>query len=566
MSRVLFPTVSASEFHALVDSMSSDKPLNTHNLLQVMVDILREEWICNFLFTNEPLHISHFNSPALANVAITCDLRVTRVDVRSMNSYPPTAAIESHKFYARYLFVPCFTVQDTTVGVGVMESLDAVNDPQRGDDIELESRFHNMRFVRDSRRRSILAVLDSPNEEYILVHYSRTDSRSCPYTLAVKFRRRQLLAITRERRYQLNAGALEASFSQYIHSSQLRSCPKCSAPPASGCPCYLNTMRSPLHPFDVNSFKFSVAQDFGSYQGLTNTVTKTANGQVRNVCFGTHSSFQGIFDPSSVQRMSTWALSQQASRTIERPKPSIQFTMSGEIASEIGSGRQEFCVGGDFYAGQTVTGEEIHETLLGQVDDSSLQPVDQILPGIHTEHGGNQGAFAGIPMTQVEHTDGNGEEGIDLGNRQRSFPTTPCSLESGRRPRMTEEQYREDVTELFGQGEGMEICTKNATEENGMEIEKEQCPSSSGTSGLEEVQSSRYGNCSQARSIARELQAARRRLQNRASAHRSNMKKKAFIHDMKQKLKTSKDRVESLREQEMKLRLENLRLRKEVEK
>lgn len=567
MSRVLFPTVSASEFHALIDSMSSDKPLNTLNLLQVMVDVFREEWICNFLFTNEPLHISHLNSPALANVAITCDLRVTRVNVSNMNPYQPTDAIESHKFYARYLFVSCFTVQDTTVGVGVMESFEAVNTTQQGDNMERASLFHNMRFVRDSRRRSILAVMDSPDEEHILVHYSTTDSHSCPYTIAAKFHRRELLAISRERRYPLNAETLQASLIQYIHTSQLRSCPKCNAPPASGCPCYHNTMRSPIHPFDANSFKLSIMQDFGTYQGLTNAVMKTTNRQVRNVCFRTHSSFQGIFDPPSVHKMTTWALSQHTNRVIERPKPFVEATMSEKRAPEFGSGRMEYCCSGDLYAGQTVTGEEIDERQLGQVDDSSPQPVDQLFRAIQAEHGGNQGTFAGIPMPQVEHADGNVANVTDLGNRERSFPTTPRSLESGRRARMIEEQCIEDATEIFGQEEIEGFYTKNATEENDLEIQKEQCLSSSGSpSENEEVQTSKYGNCSQARSIAKELQAARRRLQNRASAHRSNMKKKAFINEMKQKLKQSKDKIESLREQEMKLRLENLQLRKEVEK
>lgn len=570
MSRVSIPSTFASEFHDIVGSMSGGKPLipNTVNLLQILVDVFQKGWICNFLFTNEPVHIPHLNSPALAHSALTCDLRVTDVNVTGTHPSSPANAIDSHRFCARYLFVPCFSVEDITTGVGVMESYET---KITGGEADSPSLFHNMRFVRDSRRRFMLAVMDSPDEDVVLMHYSATDSRLCPYTLAIKFRRRELFAVAREGLYQLNLQTLQASLIQYRHTSHLRSCPKCSAPPASGCICYYDTMHLPRHPFDTENFKLSISQDFGSYQGLTNKVVSQANGPVSHVFFGAHSSFQPVLDPDSVHRMTRWALGQHARSFMEGPRAPLQFPMRGTKEADEGETQTMEVIGGpSFGIGHPDPGEEIHEQMSHQRRDTSVRSAEQGVTSHPMDTGDNSLHFGHIPIIPVENAPRDSGQGPDMNYLEQPFPVAQSSPDSNKRPATSDKQYREEIAEIFAQKEGQlnHYTTFAADEdEQDIDIQKDVCLSSSGSfSAADEVQGSKYESCSPARSIAKELQAARRRLQNRASAHRSNMKKKAFINDMKEKLRISKERIETLREREMTLRLENLKLRKDVDK
>ncbi|CDF37926.1 unnamed protein product [Chondrus crispus] len=559
MSRVVNQSSLASQFHDLADSMSNGKPLipTAAFLLANLLDFFNKQWICNFLFTKEPINLVYLESPGLAQSALTLDLSIA--STAEVEQPLSADSVDKTLFCARYLMIPCFAAESLTLGVGVLDP----SKRDRAGQASPAAQFRNMRFVRDSKRRRTLAVMDSPEDDSIFMQYFSMDSSSCPYTLSISFRRSKFFSVAEEGLHQVNIRSLEASYIKYSHTSHLRPCINCGAPPASGCTCYSDGMQNPRHPFDTENFKLSFAHDFGEYHGLMSNVAKRSNQEVSHSFCGVRSLFQEAVDTAHMNRMSRWGMRTRLGN--DTPRASVQPRFQRlDIRSDVQAVLYPDMDGHNFAHGQRVSGNENSSNRPDDDCDTVAQPTSHLPIPPSRDTGIDLHGLEAIPLLSLSQS-----PCADDGSAGKEFLPTATSVIHGNlhespREMRTEAQPQNRLKHTIQQNGELSFQAINSPERQGLQEGMEMCLSSSGSLSPKDEHSP-TSNFSQSRSIAKELQAARRRLQNRASAHRSNMKKKAFINDMKEKLRESKDRIEVLRDKEMKLRLENLRLRKEVE-
>lgn len=254
------PPLNVDTFEA---SIAQDTQLvsDVTTLLNTLLEVCNQQWISDFLFTKEPVHIPRLTSRSLLNSAFTCDLRITRASFSRLQPDPTAQYAESHRFHARDLFVLSFNVDHTTVGVGVVESMETLDNTQLPKSLTTLTLFRNLRFVQNAKERWLLALMDSPDDDRILMHNcdSRWGEATRPNTFTAVFTRSKLLASVQNGNGCVTVEKLVSSMLGFMYTSQLRSCPMCGARPGTDCKCYALSLPPPANTsFDSQIFKNSM--------------------------------------------------------------------------------------------------------------------------------------------------------------------------------------------------------------------------------------------------------------------------------------------------------------------
>lgn len=459
---------------------------------------------------------------------------------------------EKHQTNARYLFVPVFNLGNLTVGVGVLESIGTVLPRNR--DLTFSVRF-DMRFVQDSSKRRLVAVYDSPEDESVLLHMSET-ATSEPCTVTAMFSRAELRAIIHGKYGTPTSENLQVALQSFSHTSQNRSCTACSGMPGASCTCYVPPLPAPAHPYDMQHVKASLFQDVGAHMGVTRKIVFASGVPIRHLALGAHSVVEYLFDPKSVQELTEWSLRKSARSRREDPLQSLSLMGHREGTVSVGERQTRL---------QVVRAAEQSGTV--SPEPGSL---------IDFRMGTNGRSPSDVVVTQ----------GLEVSSLETSFQSF--------------EQGTGDPGTIIRQGTVHCTATRNSEEveasvlgieENKNDTTQVQKTIKQGIPSLHEVApqpalarrqetitscktptvASQAHNSLQAdgqqdvRLIMYKMKAEERKIRNRESAHRSNLKKKKKREEIRSELTDAQEKVNELREVEVTLRQENLRLRAAVE-
>lgn len=534
-------------------------------LLNTLLEICNQRWISEFLFTNEPVHILHLTSRSLRDTAFTCDLCITRAGFMRLQPDPTAQYTESHRFHARYLLVPSFTVNYTTVGVGVLESFETLDDSQLRKGLATLTLLRNMRFVQNARERWLVALVDSPNEDRILMHNSdsRWSPTSRPHTFTAMFSRSKLLASVQNGDAHVTVQKLLWALLGFMHTSQIRNCPYCGARSGISCMCYTLSLPPPANvSFDSQMFKNSMAYEADDYQGITNKVLFAKGRQVRHVKLGAYSSFRCVYDASSVARLSRWALTKYARVMKEDPRQSLLLSNFERDGSERSGNQLELQTGNDGNQGEVCFSKEVPAPLLDLLADVAMQnPLGLIVTHGNMNYGMelpylSEGKNAAAHDDEIEDFPTGIVQGISTsksdGDQNGNVEWWDRQWKDGAARAM--EAFAKEVLSTSVETSTPSLHamekTPSADKEQTVELGYAPSPSSDAQRGV--------------RDLVRQIRVEERRERNRESARRSNLRAKLKLEGMKKELQSSRDRVDELRSKWMELNDENLRLQKSV--
>ncbi|CDF36128.1 unnamed protein product [Chondrus crispus] len=548
-----------------------------------MVDRFCDPLICDFLFADEPLHIQPLTSPDFARACFVSELLCTRV------ASAPTLPLSNphawgfdnrrQKTAGNYLFSHRMTLNQLTLGVGVLEVTETMENAAEPDPEQAVTICHDLRFMYDSVKRQILVVMDVPETEHVIIQTAESDSAIEGYIFLATFRRRELRDLIRNRRAELSISTLMKELIGSVHTSRMRSCPTCGGGPASACTCYarLAATRRAKHLFDPDLFKFSIIQDFGDYFGVTSKVLYDRGKRMSRSKLGAQLSLRANYDPDVAERLRNWSLTKFARGQHEWPNPSLRLTGGSRRQSQYDDAVVMYGEDGDRELLKERSPIEQLEPLLDQLstlhieDDDDDEDEDDgggdvaVTEANLTEPGGEQYSHLLLsePVAYDVASPVNSQVTSQMTNggaplRGMTMSPSMTTENSSTAPDWFQLQSSSDMLPAAGP-DAQTVSSAFEAESLVVPLPSQQVPAP-----VAAVQSFSPGTTRTQVSILQDLQAARRRVRNRASANRSNQRKRAIRDKVAADLKNMKDRCEELRKEEVRLRAENMELRKSL--
>lgn len=296
-------------------------------------------------------------------------------------------------------------------------------------------------------------------------------------------------------------------------------------------------------------------QDVGAHLGVTNKLVYADGVPIRRVALGAHSAVRDLYDADSVQNLTAWSLRKHASARQEDPMHSLVL-MSPEDAMLLGADRRK----------RLPIGSGAGQYGVGSADPGSL--IDLMVGGNNAGSAPDFAVTSGVEVSSLETSvqsvdvstkDVNAVVTQDTGHSSVTRSSEECYT-SERRPAVHEDNEPTHVSKRARHGAGVvrEIALQPALAPR-RETMTSDTTAGIGSYGGEGVEGA---GPQDVREIMQKMKAEERKIRNRESAHRSNLKKKKKREEIRVELDEAQDKVHELREKEIGLRQENLRLRR----
>lgn len=245
----------------------------------------RAPWFRDFLFADAPAaDVAMLTAPTALAAACYAQVRETSVELSGAHSGALDSAVT-----VQWALIPAFCAGDVTAGVAVttvQQRSAHARSPQ--------NQSAHGRFFRDERSGEVLLYRHESNSEASIVHMSLSGSTA------------------RDRVYLRFRGALHsapptaANVAYACATSEHRFCPRCSAPPASGCACTLHG-HTPAHPLDFADCR-TMSNHCGEFSGrAVASIMRGAPGP-SSAHMLTRAVVTGGKDGASVAALAAWAV------------------------------------------------------------------------------------------------------------------------------------------------------------------------------------------------------------------------------------------------------------------
>lgn len=537
----------------LVSKTTPQVPKTSH-LLEKIFELCRTDWIANFLFTEDPIHLTLLTSASLFNTSFVSEIATTRVESPTSQPDPYSTFDKSHHTYSRLLIMPTFTAGHLTVGVGVMDFLNTAELLSLHTNQGSPS-CYNYRFVRDAKQRKFLHVLDMPKEDIISVYSSVQESSTFCHSAIVQFRRSDMLRSIHDAKTSLIPSATSALLA-VIEENYYRTCPVCGRHHAAKCGCSLTNI-PPAHPFDFHRFKAELRKDFGTFEGLARRSQSFSSGGKATTSFGARVCLQVIDDNALKQRLRAWSICRHLNIFGEDPRQSFSLRPSEEQASV--PVETDCVIDNLFSASNSIFGAGHCENVQGAASDNFQNSTDHPI-----FMDGPQGMeVVEMPSTLAAET--SPAEAVYNRGNIKGFLNDYSALSGDREHVDCDDWWNHFNVAVVP--DATDTCIPPP------QISPEDLASNvpSGFPGNFKNAADPAALIQQSATTVKDVDSValerRRKLEarkerNRASARRSNNKNKELRAAMRKELKVLVDKIEVLREHELKLRHENLALRK----
>lgn len=303
-------------------------------------------------------------------------------------------------------------------------------------------------------------------------------------------------------------------------ATEYRQCPFCQAPPANVCACK-HSFQHPKHPLDFDMTDANMSSHLGTFLGTTAAKHCVNGTMVKEATLGSRIFIKCGLDVHLIERLRRWAVADQLKLVKQDPVKCIM-----PHADEFHVEMEQIPVGADVDVALGIgnmSGEQQQHQQ--QYQQQLQQQFVNPFGSVHTVGTGSS-AIDDVLERYADHKESSKESNIQpLGNR---------TLFERLSPDVDDVRISDDIS--FEQGMYME-------EEDGIQ-------SSLGSASEERVMNDK------------ERKAELRRERNREAAQRSNMKRKLKNDTLKSQLLDTHQHAAVLRAKELRLREENIRLRK----
>ncbi|PXF45650.1 hypothetical protein BWQ96_04554 [Gracilariopsis chorda] len=524
----IFPTHAEARSLASLATSSRSQPFSGIQYFHGLLRVLQDPAVSNFLFTPEPIELHHLAHPRLYDQAVANNMLEINVE--------PNANVHnslSDQWNSKHFMFPTHTVDGNTYGFIISDDIYMPGSAWGAANLKIESRAVT-RFVKNDEDGHTVFVAYYEDWDTFRLEYSKLTTSTQQIRFLVAVQGKAFRALLKNGVLSISAIVPLLAFMQM--TTEYRKCPQCLR--ACGeCYCAAPNIK-PRHPFDYEAFKLGAMSRSGIFDGRTEMALFANGVKIRSGVLGSRYISNPSFDFDLVERLRRLAISDHVGK--EAARHSHIFSNAVGVAS---TGRDQ------------------------NPFDSIGKPVQ-----LHTplEDLGNEGALiqtssandaeVWAPLTEE------GEQGIGA-----SQQITPSILSSFLTPleelTPSDENTQSSVvsdpmtTDLIDtsvqlrQSNALDAAIMNSeplsTESGSLSVDQDSGTKTAKTASPDKEQ-------------VRRLKAELRREKNRASAQRSNMKKKAVLDALKHDLATSREKADLLRSKELLLRRENLSLKKQI--
>lgn len=520
-------------------------PLAAEKALDILDDVVarcKVSFVHNFLFTEDPIDLQHIADPNALKNGVLGTVSATRIE--------PSAAISKMTFsehiQGSYMLVPAFSVDNFSLGFAVYDHLyrhitdwdKPVHQPQQA------SAKVQARFVMDDDTGSFMNIFEVPQADFLRIELTHAFTPTYQIRSTLRFNRtkfRALLKAGNFHRYGI-LDALESLQTMY----EYRACPLCSSN-HGGCMCRLPIIKS-RHAFDHDAFKQNVSLWFGTFTGIANRAIYAGGQHKRAASMGCRLKIGHEVDMRMISAIQEWAAHQQHARG-EDPRHSLVSV--GVFDDNITDDTNAMSA---------------QDPLRDSFDNGSISDY------LFNENGAaphlqerDQG------FMQISNGSAVMEDSWQLANGLAEFVSSRVSADSvdmpWKRPKHDQEKdaaLREFLHQSSEEGQprrAPKLIESPKRTEKRQKTKTSPSQASRCTSGGKSDKS----GAEEENDMIRKLKAELRKERNRASAQRSNFKRKAMNDARKQEIRNNREKAELLRGRELLLRQENMRLRQELE-
>lgn len=527
-----FPThAEAQAIASLVGYQGTSKPIEGMQYLQMLLEVIQDETISNFLFAEENIELQHFTNPRLCDVAITNQLSEINIEP----NVPVKDSLSDHWKSSHFSF-SAFAAEGRNFGFTTSDDLYY---PSSAWGIPFSSlrALTISRFVRNENEGHIVAAAPMPDWGLLRLEYSKMVSSTHQIRFVFIVNANFFMSLRRKAKLTVH-NLLPGAYLVQL-TKEYRKCPVCSSQPFH-CICPAALIKS-KHPFDYDSYRRWSMTQGGSFLGETETSYFSNGIRSRNGTLGSQFFSNPSTDSDLVERLRRMAIVRRAGG--ESPRQSVISLESTNSVINV----------------DTATAENLNYPMLAssmfsneteEPEGNANEPIpnDAILDGIH---------FEPVSQNQI----------LDIS------PTGISISHSENLPRCLTNYF---ATDLRREAVAADDLKPPRPLEVGASISAseldEEIPISSVAQYNEILEPSRISESARysesmktgEKDAMRRLKGELRKERNRASAQRSNMRKKATLDALKQNIKSTHEKADLLRSKELQLRKENLRLKHQI--
>lgn len=485
----------------------------------------------NFLFSKEKIELSHIANPYAAKNAVSGSIIRTGVDLDAQN-------LASDHLHSMHALFPVFQVNNLSFGFAVHEALYTPMKHWVGPETEPLMRFHS-RFVRDDATQTLVFVLNIPGFDVVQLNYTRLVSTTSQTQVIARFHYEMFDQVIHDD--NVSKADIIDCLQLLISGQEYRDCPTCSSPPQF-CLCELRVTKA-KHPYDMSAFHSNMGTRLGCFNGIS----RVAVYENKRVVFSGVQKSKIVnragVDLDLIESLRKWSLCSVQPEDNPRedfllldrhtadetgPQADTMDAEWSELLFGASTGRGN--VGGCFDATRASFDNDEMTSALAFMEDV-LQNTDDVQTG--------------QPKESPPH-----ESHITSQEDNRSAADTTVVGAS----HFATVHTSETEFQLLGTDNqvGSVQPSKNGGSKNSV---GEAGTSSNGANST---------NDNSDKELVKKLMAELRRERNRASAQRSNLRKKADQDAKKLEIKSNREKGVLLRSREKALREENVRLRKKL--
>lgn len=512
-------------------------PPQVHHLLRNFLKICRHETISKFLFSPTPDQLSRLSRPDLPHTAFYCENTITRVQPPTLHPNPnnPTFTTnDSHSHSFRLLVVPFHSIPPFTLGIGVVQNLINLTPPFVPSPLsDSKPVMLTFRCVVDSNTQTLLCVVDIPERDVIFLYQVQySSSTHCSGFMAPVVRSSFLRAVSANPS-SVRLSELLASFKFIINDNLDRPCLVCNAPSTSNCGCSLSSL-PPCH------FGRAMHQMHGNFRGVSskfyNPLAAVSLPATPHIALGISHDYKQTIPIRLMQPLRWWAFLKS---TPFDPRDSVQFGYYGDYTlDEHADGlRHDSSLAIDWREAENLEPDSrrvlsellavlsVPATERAEVDAQRREGL--VLSAIHDE-----GA-----VEAVEVVEENWLERRECEPPPRAATCMRNVAPTAVRAEWVDDAPKESDVEALGESARGELELPTNEKETEPDVE----------------------------TIIRRMKAEERKRRNRASAHRSNARKRAVKEALNKELCQERGRLCELRLKLKHLQEENARLRASLE-
>lgn len=300
---VVSPDECMESLAAQVPGSSRQQPPVVPHLQQIL-SLCRRRWVCDFLFNSDPLAaLTVLTAPFNIRSAVVCNVTTKRFGPRIL-AYPYALHVRSS-----IVFVPAHSADDISVGFGIEEtsysSTHSFDCEKRAFPTPVPSYNVQFRYVRDDKA-GMLIILYEKDHSFQFNYVAHLNTQNCRRSTC-RFDKQTLLSLI-ETETHLDGEKLLRAMHCLQSAEEFRSCPICGAKYSTPCGCSLGLV-VPAHSLDFSNHASQMFSYVGSFEGMVHSAMYSGGRLRGQEMLGSNMTLEGGNDRHLIERLSRWAIS-----------------------------------------------------------------------------------------------------------------------------------------------------------------------------------------------------------------------------------------------------------------